>query len=129
MTGIKVDMTVFPCRIQWDRAVAGIDRLTQSVAVNYRTDAGSDIIDRGNDLSATVRAGGMYDAMNAQHALNFATITTIDYIRKTPQSDPKEALGTFSATIAGSSNRRLAVDLRVTNAAGESISMPVRIQQ
>ena len=130
MTGIRVDMTVFPGKIKWGEAVSGIARLTQSVAINYRTNLGSDVISaRGNALHETVRDGGMYDAMNAQHALNFAVIATSDWVRAEPTTVPAETLGSFSATNAGTASRRLAVDLRVTNALGESAVMPVRIQQ
>ena len=130
MTGIGFNMITYPCSIQWGTAVSGITRLTQNVASNYRTNAGSDIVvARGNDLAETVRSGGIYDAMSAQHALNFAVLTTAADVAAYPVSDPSETLASFAATVAGSSNLRLHVDLKITNAAGETVTMPVRIQQ
>lgn len=131
MTGIAIDMTVFPCRIVWDKAVTGVTRLTQNVASNYRTELGSDaVVARGNSLQEVVRTNGMYDSLNAQHALNFATIDTSSFVRTVETSDdPAETLGQFRATVAGSTGRRLQVDLTVTNSLGQTAVMPVRITQ
>ena len=129
MTGIRINFAQYPCHIDWSTVVSGVNRVTQNVATQYRTERGSDImVDRGNDLAATVRSGGMYDHVNAQHALNFAVIETCDAVRALETSiDLTETLGTFSATIVGSSGRRLAVDLKVTNGAGVVASMPVQL--
>ena len=128
MKGIAIDMTSFPCRILWDTDVTGVSRLTQNVATTYCTDVGSDIVvARGNELSDTMKSGGMFDATAAQHAVNFAVLDTVDFLRTLPESTPEETLGAFSARIVGKTNNRLAVNLFVTNAAGEGVGTTTTI--
>lgn len=124
MTGIGISFRSYPARIDWGKAVSGIDRLTQNVVTNYRTNYGSDwAVARGNDLASDVRSGGLYDAQSAQHSLNFAVLDTTDFVRSVEPQNGAEALDTFSAAMAGSSGRRLAVDLTVTNKLGERVTM------
>jgi hypothetical protein len=123
MTGLKLKFEGI-VSIDWGSTVSGIELLMQRAACNMLTEIGSDKVTptRGTELDKRLMGTGAYNLMAIQHELNFAAAATKQFMKVTGSTLPDtELLTDFQMRLAGLENGRPAVNLNVTNAAGETL--------
>lgn len=76
--GIKINFDDFGAQLSLDEEVSGFDASVQCALVNVGTIAGTDIVypNKGTNLLTKANKGSLITDTSAQHAANFAALTT-----------------------------------------------------